>query len=97
MESCWSLKMDQGAPTPRFTQASTIGRREPAAQWSCSHMYKRPWEEVEVKVRAPTVDAATQTVMTECSLSTRTYSAFSSPRSTHCEIVSVTGVEGVIG
>ena len=60
-------------------------------------MYSRPWEEVEVKTRAPTVEAEMQTVMTECSLSTRTYSALSSPRSTQFAIVSVTEVEGVIG
>ncbi len=50
-----------------------------------------------MKTRAPTVEAETQTVMTECSLSTRTYSALSSPRSTQLAIVSVTEVEGVIG
>ena len=42
-------------------------------------------------------EAETQTVITECSLSTRTYSAFNSPRSTQLAIVSVTEVEGVIG
>ena len=74
-ESCWSLKMDQGAPTPRLTQHMTMGSRDPAAQWSCSCMYSRPFALVAVKTRAPTVEAEMQTVMAECSLSTRTYSA----------------------
>ena len=50
-----------------------------------------------VRSQLTTVEAETQTVMTECSLSTRTYSALSSPRSTQLAIVSVTEVEGVIG
>ena len=89
--------MDQGAPTPRLTQHMTMGSLEPAAQCSCSCMYSRPFALVAVKTRAPTVEAEMQTVMAECSLSTRTYSARSWPLSTYRESISASCDWGVIG
>jgi hypothetical protein len=75
----------------------TMGSRAPAAHQTCSFMYARPLELVAVKTRAPTVDAAMQTVRAECSDSTATNSHASSPLSTQCEICSTTGDCGVIG
>ena len=54
-------------------------------------------ELVEVKVRAPTSSEPQAVIIAECSLSTATYSAFSSPLSTNAESISVRGVWGVIG
>ena len=45
-------------------------------------MYRRPWLEVAVKVRAPVADAPIAAESAECSDSTWMYSAFSAPDST---------------
>src|SRR5450759_3301579 len=97
MESCWSLSTFQGAASARLAMHITSGSRAPAAHHTCSVMYASPLALVAVNVRAPTVDAAMHTVSAECSLSTVTNSAGSSPDSTQADSCSTTGDCGVIG
>ncbi len=86
-----------GAAIARFATHITMGSRAPAAHQTCSVMYASPLALVAVKTRAPTVEALMQTVSAECSDSTVTNSAGSSPDSTHAESCSTTGDCGVIG
>ena len=50
--------MLQGAKIARLTLTTTSGMRSREARWSCSCAYSSPCEEVAVKVRTPTRDAA---------------------------------------
>ena len=60
-------------------------------------MSASPWELVEVNVRAPTAAEPQHTLMAECSLSTGTNSASSSPSATSSERCSTMWVCGVMG
>ena len=48
MASLWSFQMLIGAPIARLATVITIGRPRPAAFYTASLMYSRPWLAVAV-------------------------------------------------
>ena len=89
--------MFHGSAVARFAFIMTMGNRPPDAYVRHSAMYSKPWLDVAVNVRAPAADAPMAHDSAECSLSTCTYSAASSPASTISERRSTTTVCGVMG
>jgi hypothetical protein len=97
MTSEWSFQMLMGPERLRLATAMTMGSLSAEAMNRISCIRARPWEEVAVKVRAPTAAVPQQTDMAECSLSTGTNSASRSPLATSSDRCSTTWVCGVMG
>ena len=86
-----------GTREARFTVVMTMGSRMDAAMKSISHIRAKPAELVAVMVRAPAAAEPMQALMAECSDSTVTNSALTTPSATYWLNVCTTSVCGVIG
>ncbi len=85
MTSVWSFQMLMGLERERLASTMTTGSLIAAVQYTISLMRINPWELVQVKLRAPAAADPVQTLMAECSDSTGTNSASSSPLLTNSD------------
>src|SRR4030042_1771956 len=97
MTSEWSPQTFSGADSALLATTITTGSLMADATYNTSCISSSPCPAVAVKVLAPTADAPRQALMAECSDSTGTYSAFSSPLATSSASDSTICVWGVIG
>ena len=84
--------MFHGSAVERFAFIMTMGNLPPAAYVRTSAMYRRPWLDVAVNVRAPVADAPMAHERAECSDSTCMYWASSEPSATISDSRSTTTV-----
>src|SRR4030042_1604775 len=97
MTSEWSPQTFSGADSALLATTITTGSLMADATYNTSCISSSPCPAVAVKVLAPTADAPRQALMAECSDSTGTYSASSSPSATSSASPSTISLCGVMG
>jgi hypothetical protein len=97
MESEWSQWIFSGADSERLTTCITMGRRDPEATHSTSHMRAIPAPELAVWTRPPAAAAPMQALIEACSLSTGMNSVSTFPLATKSLKRITISVWGVMG